>query len=284
MFSLERWQVAVTESFGQFAEQLAIYLPQLLSGVAILLVGWLLANVLSRLARRLSQGVDFIFNRIVRVDTAGGEQLKNSYIRIVERIVFWVTILFFIAVSANVLGWTLFSRWMDSVVAYIPGLLTGILIMMAGFLLGGLTRSAIMTASLRAGIEQSSLMARSAQIIVIFSSIIIGVEQIGLNVDFLSTLIVVIAGTILAGASLAFSLGSKTLIANLLGAQSARKHCRQGEVITIGDTTGEILEVTQQSIVLDTGHGRAVVPAKLFNELVSSHQSSTHAEVEEKDK
>ena len=88
MFSLERWQVAVTESFGQFAEQLAIYLPQLLSGVAILLVGWLLANVLSRLARRLLQGVDFIFNRIVRVDTAGGEQLKNSYIRIVEKIVF----------------------------------------------------------------------------------------------------------------------------------------------------------------------------------------------------
>lgn len=275
MISLERWQLAITESFEQFAEQLAIYLPQLLSGFAILLLGWVLAHVLSRLARRLLQGLDFLFSRIVRVDSASGEQLKNSYIRIVEKIVFWVTILFFLAVSANVLGWALFSRWMDSVVSYIPGLLTGILIIMAGFLLGNLTRSAIMTASLRAGVEQSSLMSRSAQIIVIFSSIIIGVEQIGLNVDFLSTLIVVIAGTLLAGASLAFSLGSRTLVANLLGAQSARRHCRQGERVSIGESSGEVVEITQQSVVLDTGNGRAVIPAKLFNELISTHQAAS---------
>jgi len=98
-----------------------------------------------------------------------------------------------------------------------------------------------------------------------------------LDVDFLSTLIVVITGTLFAGAALAFSLGARTLVANLLGAQYSRKHCRIGERLKLGDIEGEVVEITQMSIVLDTGNGRAVVPAKLFQELVSLH-SSVHAE------
>jgi small-conductance mechanosensitive channel len=160
------------------------------------------------------------------------------------------------------------------VVGYLPGLLTGILIIMGGLLLGNLAKSAIMTAFLRAGLQQSTAMARSAQVIIVFSAIIIGVEQIGLDVNFLSSLIVVVVGILFAGAALAFGLGAKTLVANLLGAQYSRKHCRLGELLRIGDIEGEVVEITQLSIVLDTGTGRAVIPAKMFNELISVHGTS----------
>ena len=272
IFSYERSAEAIPASFRQFADQLAIYLPQLLAGIAILLLGWLLAYLFSRLARRLIQGLDFVFTRLARAGV--GDQLKTRYARIIEKVVFWVTIVFFITVSANVLGWTLFSRWMDSVVSYLPGLLTGLLIIMVGFVLANFTRSAIMTAALKSGIGQSSMMARSAQIIIIFSAVIIGVEQIGLDVDFLSTLIVVITGTLFAGAALAFAFGAKTLVANLLGAQYSRKHCRLGETLRIGEVEGRVIEITQLSIVLDTVEGRAVIPAKQFNELTTMHRAS----------
>ncbi|MEQ8952536.1 MAG: mechanosensitive ion channel, partial [Gammaproteobacteria bacterium] len=134
------------------------------------------------------------------------------------------------------------------------------------------------TAAMRAGIAQSAAMARSAQVLVIFSAVIIGVEAIGLDVDFLSTLIVVIAGTLFAGASLAFSLGARSMVANLLGAQASRKHCRLGETLRIGDIEGVILEITQTSILLDTPSGRAVVPAKLFHEKISEQKNQQAAE------
>lgn len=271
IFSVDRWQEAIAASFQQFAEQIAIYLPQLLAALVIFLIGWVLAYLFSRIARRLIQGLDFVFARLARADANQGEQLKKSYAFIVEKAVFWVTIVFFVTVSANVLGWALFSRWMDSIIAYLPGLLTGLLIIMAGFLLGNFTHSALMTAALRSGIGQSAMMSRSAQIIIVFAAIIIGVEQIGLDVDFLSTLIVVLIGTLFAGAALAFSLGARTLVANLLGAQYSRKHCRLGETLRIGELEGKVVEITQLSIVLDTEQGRAVIPAKQFNELVSIH-------------
>ena len=41
------------------------------------------------------------------------------------------------------------------------------------------------------------------------------------------------------------------------------------------DVEGSIVEVTQTSIVLDTEYGRSVIPAKLFQEQVSSFKSRT---------
>ena len=271
MMNPDRLRAAVVQSFQKFGEQLAIYLPQLISGLVILLIGWLVARLLGRLTRRLLESLDSLFSRLARSDSGKSERLKRSYVLVVEKAVFWVTVVFVVTMSANVMGWTLFSRWMDSIVAYLPGLLTGVLIIMAGFLLGNLTRTAVSTASLRAGMQQSAIMARCAQIMVVFSTVIIGVEQIGLNVNFLSSLIVVIAGTLFAGASLAFSLGSRSLVANLLGTQNARKQCRPGETLRLGDVSGELVEITQQAIVLDTGSGRAIIPGKLFDELISEH-------------
>ena len=87
--------------------------------------------------------------------------------------------------------------------------------------------------------------------------------------DFLSSLIVVIIGTLLAGATLAFGFGAKTLVANIIGAQYTRRHCKSGETLKIGELEGVILEITQSSIILDTGAGRAVIPAKKFQEEIT---------------
>ncbi len=267
------WQAAISETFTQFSQQVINYAPQLFGCVAILIFGWIAAKALSVSTRKLVQGLDALFQRFSQTDTINHERIKNSYALIISKVVFWVVMLFFVAVGANILGWTLFSNWLGSIVNYLPGLLTGLVIIMAGFLVSNLARAGIMSASLRSDLMQNAAMARAVQIVILFSAIIIGVEQIGLNVDFLSNIIVVLAGTLLAGASLAFSLGAKTLVANIIGAQYTRKHCRIGEIMQIGDISGEIVEVTQTSIVLDTGNGRAVIPAKLFQEQISLYSA-----------
>jgi len=116
---------------------------------------------------------------------------------------------------------------------------------------------------------QSAGMARAVQIVIIFSAIIIGVEQIGLNIGFLSNVIVASIAILLAGAALAFSLGAKNMAANIIGAQYTLKYCRVGDKIKIGDIEGEIIELAQACIVIETGSGQAIIPAKFFHEQVS---------------
>ena len=101
----------------------------------------------------------------------------------------------------------------------------------------------------------------------------IGIEQIGINVDFLTNVLIVIIGVLLAGGALAFSLGARTLVANVIGGQYLRKHCRIGEMMQIGDVEGSVVDVTQTSIILDTETGRTIVPAKYFQEHISHFRS-----------
>lgn len=263
------WQAAINETFADFTQQIINYSPQLLATVGVLLIGWLVAHTLSLSTRKLIEGLDVIFSRFARVDGINREKIQNSYSRIISKTVFWIVMVFFLAVSANILGWDIFEGWLDSIVNYLPGLISGLIIILGGFLLSNLAKSTIASAADRAGLTQSTGMARAIQIVIIFSSIIIGVEQIGLNIGFLSNIIVVTVAIMLAGAALAFSLGARTLVANIIGAQYTRKYCQVGDRLRLGEVEGEVIELSQANIVLETRSGKAIIPAKFFHEQVS---------------
>ena len=263
------WQAVINDTFTEFTQKIIEYFPQVLATIGVLLIGWLAAQALSLSTRKLILGLDALFGRITRIDNINRERIQTSYSLIISKIVFWIVILFSLAVGANILGWELFTGWLDRIVSYLPGLVTGLAIILGGFLLSNLAKSTIYSAAERAGITQSAGMARSVQIVIIFSSIIIGVEQIGLNIDFLSNIIVASVAILLAGAALAFSLGARNMVANIIGGQYTRKYCKVGDRIRIGDLEGEIIELSQAFIVLETQHGQATIPAKYFHEQIS---------------
>lgn len=268
------WQQAINDTFTDFSQQLINYFPQLLMTVGVLLIGWLVAHTLSLSTRKLIEGLDVLFAKFTRSDSIKREKIQNSYSRIISKVVFWIVMVFFLAVSANILGWDVFENWLDSIVNYLPGLITGLFIILGGFLFSNLAKTTIASASEKAGLSHSAGMARAIQLVIISSAIIIGVEQIGLNIGFLSNLVVATVAILLAGAALAFSLGARHLVANVIGAQYTRKFCRVGDRISIGELEGEVIEIAQTSIVLNTRNGKAIIPAKFFHEEVSIIRST----------
>lgn len=66
---------------------------------------------------------------------------------------------------------------------------------------------------------QAATLARSVQIVILATAIIVGIELIGLNMHFVTTGVVVFVGILLDGAALAFGLGAKTMVGNIVGIQ-----------------------------------------------------------------
>jgi hypothetical protein len=78
--------------------------PQLLATVGVLLIGWLVAHLLSLSTRKLILGLDALFGRITKINNIIRERIQASYSLIISKIVFWIVMVFFLAVAANVLG------------------------------------------------------------------------------------------------------------------------------------------------------------------------------------
>jgi len=264
------WQTSLAQTYQNFSTQVIEYSPQIIGALLFILIGWLVAHIFRIVIKKLIGGLDNLFQRMFKSDLATHERVKRSYSVIISGAVFWIVIFFSVAAATNMLGWDMFSDWMGNIITYLPNLITGLLIILAGFLLGNGAKSATTSTAVAAGLAQADLLGRIVQITIMFTSLVIGVEQIGINVDFITNASLVIIGVLLAGATLAFGLGAKSLVENVIGAQYTRKHCRIGEIMEIGDAKGVVIEVSQTTIVLDSGNGRVVIPAKQFHELRST--------------
>jgi hypothetical protein len=70
----------------------------------------------------------------------------------------------------------MFSNWMSSVITYLPNLITDLVIILGVFLLGNVAKSGVISAAHSTEIEQSEILARIVQIIILFTTFVIGIE------------------------------------------------------------------------------------------------------------
>jgi small-conductance mechanosensitive channel len=155
------------------------------------------------------------------------------------------------------------------VTAYIPRLLAGLLILFIGLWLAELTRAILSRAGTRVGIEQSDILGRLGQILVLLVVFSVAAGQVGIDTTLLVALVAILFGVMFGAIALAFSFGATTTVANLLAAQSIAQTYSAGDSIRIGEIEGKILRITRTSLVLETREGQTLVPAKRFSEVES---------------
>lgn len=170
------WQDAISQTYQDASNSLISFAPELIGALALLLIGWLVARMLRFFTKKTVRGFDSIFRRISKQNRIQTEQVKNSYAKIIGQFVFWAVLLFFVAAIANLLGWKMFAGWMDGIISFLPRVITGLLILLGGYLLSGAARSAILTVGSNENINQAPALARLAQIIILFCAIVIGLE------------------------------------------------------------------------------------------------------------
>ena len=138
----------------------------------------------------------------------------------------------------RILGGSLFERWTENLLAYLPSAIGGVIIIVIGFTGGTLARHILEQASVGLGVGQSSLLGRLAQAVIVISCVVIGIDQLGVNVNFLIQLTTVTAAAVFGGIALVFALGTRQHLANLIGAHYARKHYAPGDHVKIGGVRG----------------------------------------------
>ncbi|MDX1401479.1 MAG: hypothetical protein R3245_06125 [Kiloniellales bacterium] len=276
MEQVSSWMSEVRDSaermFGQFIE----FIPEFLGAVFLIFFGWIVARMLRSAATRLGTWFNGFVERTFGRERARYLRLSTSGIKTLSSIIFWVIILLFVTAATRVLGLLAFSDWLDQVVAYIPTLMAGGFIILIGIVISALVRDVTTAAVASAGVAYGDLFGRGAQAIVLITALIIGINQVGIDVTLLVTLVSILFASICISFALAFALGARSFVSNLIGAHYLQKFYQTGQLARIDGIEGEILELTPTSVIIASKSGRVTVPAKVFNESVT-HLLSTDA-------
>lgn len=258
----------LTAGLQNLAYQALAYLPKIVAAVVVLILGWLLARLLSVLVVRGMGRLDRFWRGMISKSGQAEIQPRHPPTRMTGEMVFWLLMLIFVTLAGEILGIEIFSTWMQEVFAYLPLAAAGLLIVLVGFAVSSLARDLVLSAADSAELANGDLLARTTQLIILFIAVILGIDQIGIDVLFISVLAGIVLATMLGGLALAFGLGARTHVSNIIAVKQLRQAYQAGDKIRIGDIEGSVLDITISRVVIETEVGSVSVPAKLFDEQV----------------
>jgi len=207
-------------------------------------------------------------DRAFRTDFAGVAR-ERPVANIVGAVVFWAVLLFFVATAADALGIELVSAVVTSLSLFVPRVFAAVLILVAGMVMGNLARSAVTATASGAGTSFSQGVGQIARFAIVTAAVLIAVAELGVDTGILTAIFSVSLAALLGGFALAFGLGARTAISNIIGSHYLRQSFEVGQNVRIGGVEGTIAELSATAVVLDSAEGRISIPAKQFSEMHS---------------
>jgi small-conductance mechanosensitive channel len=177
--------------------------------------------------------------------------------------------LIFVSLATEILGLGIFGDWLKEIVTYLPLAVSGLLIVLVGFVVSSLARDLVTSTAGSAGLSHGDLLGRTTQVIILFTAIIIGVDQIGIDVVFLSVVVGIVLASTLGGIALAFGLGARHHVSNIIAANQVRQIYEVGDTVRMGDIQGRISGISLSRVSLDTEEGSVDIPARMFDDQVT---------------
>ena len=249
----------------QFKANLISILPNLVFAIIILIIGFFTARILRALVSRFITNLDrFIISKKLK-NKIREIQLEQSA-KLGGKIIYWFVLIFFLTIATQVLGLPVITTWLSGLVYYLPNIIFAAIIIFLGIIGGKLLGEMISTAAASSSLAYISVLGKIIQYTILFITILIAIDQIGINIDILTNVIDIILAAILLGAALAFGLGAKTSVSNILASHYFKNRYNEGQMIRIGDIEGKIIQITPTAVIVDTLEGTATIPAKKFSE------------------
>lgn len=206
----------IGDSFQNATDAIFDFLPHLLGFLLILLIGYVVARVVSGVVRKLLEklGVDARLreSRASRhIDAAlPGASLSNA----IARIVFWFIFVFFLVIAIGALGIPAATTFMNDVLAYLPNVIVAILIFVVAALLSGAVAGAV--ARFMGDTPTGKIAGSVVPALIMVIAFFMILEQLEIAPEIVRIAFTAVMFALALGLALAFGLGGKDLAADLL--------------------------------------------------------------------
>lgn len=208
---------AVVTAFASAMSLLLGGIPRIIAFLVILIVGWIIAAIVSRVITSVLHAVKFNdmaqrsglagFVRDMGVTTDASGALAG--------IVKWFIRLIFLVAAFDALGLPAVSAVLQQFLLWIPNLIVALVVLVIGGLLAKALSSVVRGASAEAQLGNPDLMANIARIAVMAFAIIIAVNQIGIASTLVNTLFMGFVAMFVIAFGLAFGLGGRDVAAQI---------------------------------------------------------------------
>ncbi len=195
------------DSFAQLAD----IVPALAGALIILFAGYLLAKLVEKGIERLLRRIHF--NQLLeRGGVMEAVERTGSHFnptRVIGKLLFWFVMFAVIMIAANALGMESLAGVFAELVSYIPSLMSAIIILIVGIVIGRFTGGLIMASA--GAVQGGPTLARVGRWMVVVLAVFMALQELGIATDIVTTAFAILFGAFALAIALAFGLGNREL-------------------------------------------------------------------------
>ena len=215
---LSIWEQSLLTAWGDLSVRLLVFLPVFLGSLLVFVIGVMIAGWLEQLVTHFLKLVKFSdVTKTAGIDgflKKADVQLDSSALLAVA--IRWLIILVFFVAAANILGLTAVTRVLDSLISYIPKVVSAALIIAAGVFVANLVEGLVKGALATVDHGHAKPLAHLARWVVLVVATLAAVNELQIAQTLITTFFQGLTWTVTLAVGLAVGLGSKELVSQLL--------------------------------------------------------------------
>jgi hypothetical protein len=254
----------------QIISQFVSALPTVGGAIVLVIFGIWLAHIIRSLLTKVFTAFDLNtktqhFIQLLGIDSDTKWEVSAR----ITQMVYYIVILFVVAAAAQILGLSIISQQIAQFTAFLPHLLTGLLVIIFSAWAANFVKQSITTTTASLGISSGRILGQLGFYIVLGLGIATGLRQAGLQLDFLTAYLNIIIASLGFAFALSYGLAARHIFESFIGGFYARDKVYIGETIKINDLQGEVIDIDSSTLWLRTETGTLLIPlSRLTTEIV----------------
>jgi hypothetical protein len=207
-----------------FWDQLATYFPKVIVALLVLLIGWFVALIVSRLIAK--------FFKLIRLDYWADKLHVDSFLKegglnirameLIERAIYWVLMFCVILLALNALELKGADTMFTKVTEFIPSVIFAIVVLVVGAFIARIAQGTLQVYLKNIGVQNAQGVSKIAQYVIIVMTVLIALQQLGIA-QILIQLVSYAFGALCLAFGLAFGLGGKDWASGVINRWASKK-------------------------------------------------------------
>jgi|CXWL01.1.fsa_nt_gi hypothetical protein len=194
------------------------YLPTFLTILSVLVLGWVVARVISKLVARLLREIyfDTMCQHLGLAGILRKGGIKRTSSDVIGCMVYWVIMITVLATSVKIFGLPLVDEMVNRLFSYVPSVIGAVFVLTFGMILGNFISSLVRVVASNTDIPRPDIMGMLTKYAIVLFAVTIFLHEIGLGVLITGTSISTIFMSVCLALALAFGLGGRDTAARYL--------------------------------------------------------------------
>jgi hypothetical protein len=264
MKELKHWTEILLASYSSLIDGLIFAMPRILAGIILFIVGWLLARLFARIISRSLKALKFnkLMDRVKMDDFLHRLNIAKTPSQIVGKFIYWLLMLLMVVGFADALALEVVSEKIGVLINYIPNIILAALILIIGLFAAGKIKEMVQLSLSSYAIRANRLIGSMLFYVIAGFVVLTALEQLEFNIGLLTSNVMILLGGVALAFAIGYGLAAKEIFPHIISSYYSKGMFSIGDRIRVGGTEGEILAITNLSIVLLTEEGKRYVPAK----------------------